>query len=98
MQISEAIWTQILHYITVMNKTAIITFHIYIYIYLKKNNYLVNVTRIGMERLCTITNAYMLYFGDSVCVIEAECLSFVCVPLIKEVSRQLRWRNDTTGC
>jgi len=36
MQISEAIWTQILHYITVMNKTAIITFHIYIYIFEKE--------------------------------------------------------------
>jgi len=48
--------------------------------------------------VCTITNAYMLHFGDSVCAIEAECLSFVCVPLTKEVSRQLRWRNDTPGC
>jgi len=35
MQISEAIWTQILHYITVLNKTVIITFHIYTYLFKK---------------------------------------------------------------
>ena len=29
MQISEAIWTQILQYITVMNKTVIISFHMF---------------------------------------------------------------------
>lgn len=51
-----------------------------------------------MGRLYTIINAYMLHIGDSVCAFEAEYLSFVCFILTKEASRQLRWRNDTTGC